>query len=76
MKRNLLLAHVLRSDVVALKNPVAHALHWGSVVVVPPTVVYLPGGHLVWAAHESVSLPLDIVGLKNPDLHTSHVAGP
>ena len=39
--------HVLLLDVIALKNPVVHALHWGSEVIVPLALVYLPGGHLV-----------------------------
>lgn len=38
-------------DVKALKNPGAHVSHSGSEVVLPATLVYLPGGHLVWAVH-------------------------
>ena len=41
-------------------------------VVLPAIFVYLPGGHLVWAMHESVLLLiLDVDALKNPGVHTS-----
>ena len=51
-----------------------HASHVGSVVLVPAIFVYLPGGHLLWATHESVSrLLLEVKALKNPSTHVSHV---
>ena len=57
----------------ALKNPAAHGSHWGSVVVDPIALVYLPGGHLVWAVHESsLRLLVDETALKNPAAHDSH----
>ena len=35
--------------------------------------MYLPGGHLVWAVQESVSvLVIDVAALKNPVAHGSH----
>ena len=57
----------------ALKNPVAHVPHSGWVVAVPDTVVYLPGGHLVWATQELALLPLDAEVLKKPAAHVAHV---
>ena len=66
-------AHVLLADVMALKNPVAHASHWGWVVAEPTVLVNLPGGHLVWAVQESGLLLLDVESLKNPAGHTSHL---
>ena len=42
---------MLLLDVKALKNPVAHVSHVGSVVPVPAVFVNSPGGHLlVWTA--------------------------
>ena len=67
-------AHVLMLDVEALKNPVAHTAHVGWVVTEPAVLVYLPGGHLVWAVQESgLVLLLDVETLKNPVGHTSHL---
>ena len=40
---------VLLVDVEALKNPNGHNSHLGWLVAEPATLVYLPGGHLVWA---------------------------
>ena len=48
---------MLLFDVVALKNPGAHASHLGWVVLDPITMVYLPGGHLVWPMHWSIRQP-------------------
>ena len=45
---------VLLVDVEALKNPNAHDSHLGWLVAEPATLVYLPGGHLVWAVHCSL----------------------
>ena len=50
---------MLLSDVTSLKNPVAQTSHSGWVVVVPTVFVYLPGGHLVWAAHHSKGQSID-----------------
>ena len=42
-------------------------------VAEPGVVVYLPGGHLVWAMHKSVLvLLLDVKALKNPVTHDTH----
>ena len=68
-----LTTHVLLLDVEVLKNPVAHVPHSGWVVAVPDTVVYLPGGHLVWATQELALLPLDAEVLKKPAAHVAHV---
>ena len=39
----------------------------------PATVVYLPGGQLVWAVQESRSVLLfDVRALKNPLTHVPH----
>ena len=66
--------HVVRREKEDLKNPIAHALHVGWAVAEPVAVVYLPGGHLVWAVQESVTLLLfDDNTLKNPITHASHV---
>ena len=54
-------------DSVGLKNPGAQPLHWGWVVALPAVIVYLPGGHLVWALHEARVA----VVLKNPGAHDS-----
>ena len=43
-------------DVEALKKPAAHAVHLGWEVAEPLTLVYLPGGHLMWALHFSGAL--------------------
>ena len=62
-------------DVVDLNFPDTHAWHWGCVVTVPATLLYLPGGHLVCAVQESVlrvPLLLDTASLKNPAAHVSH----
>ena len=56
---------MLLFEVEDLKNPVAHDAHFGCLVVEPLTLVYLPGGHLVWA----VQLPVDVEALKNPNAH-------
>ena len=45
---------VLLVDVEALKNPFVHGSHLGWLVAEPATLVYLPGGHLVWAVHCSL----------------------
>ena len=55
-------------DVMALKNPGAHASHWGWVVAEPPTLVYLPHGHFLWA----VQAAGDRADLKNPVAHGLH----
>ena len=44
--------HVLLSDILGLKNPGAHGLHLGWLVVVPGSLVNLPAGHFVWAVQE------------------------
>ena len=56
---------VLLSDVEDLKNPVAHASHWGRAVLEPRTLVYLPAGHLVCV----VQVSFDVSILKNPAAH-------
>ena len=57
-----------------MKNPVAHASHVGWAVAEPDETVCLPGGHLVWAVHTSVTVLLfDVNALKNPAGHASHV---
>ena len=50
---------VLLVDVEALKNPNAHASHLGWLVAEPATLVYLPGGHFMWAAHCSLGQSVD-----------------
>ena len=70
----LLATHVLRIDVKALKKPVAHALHSGWVVALPAALVYLPGGHLVWAVQESgFMLCFEVKVLQKPCGHVSHL---
>ena len=65
---------MLLFDVNALKNPATQVLHVGWAVAEPGEWVYFPGGHLVWAVHESVTVLLfDVNALKNPTMHTSHV---
>ena len=64
---------MLLLDVTLLKNPVAQDSHSGCVVAVPAIFVYLPGGHLVCAAQESVAVLLvDVDALNNPAAHASH----
>ena len=38
-------------DVETLKNPGAHATHFGGAVIEPDAAVYFPGGHLECAMH-------------------------
>ena len=64
-------ARVLLFDVTLLKNPVGHDPHSGWAVAEPAAVVYLPGGHLVWARQASMLL-LEAKALKNPVAHASH----
>ena len=65
---------MLLFDVAPLKNPVGHDPHSGWAVAEPAAVVYLPGGHLVWATQASVStLVFDVLALKNPVRHASHL---
>ena len=65
---------MLLFDVTLLKKPVAHDSHLGWAVTEPETLVYLPGGHLVWAVHKSVTVLLfDVKALKNPAIHALHV---
>ena len=65
---------MLLRDVESLKNPAAHTSHLGSAVTEPDESVYLPGGHLVWAVHKSVTVLLfDVNALKKPAAHASHV---
>ena len=67
---------MLPLDAVALKRPGGHASHWVCAVTEPATLVYLPWGHLVWAAQESVlRLPLDAKLLKYPNTHVWHTGG-
>ena len=61
---------MLLFEVNRLNNPGEHSLHTGCVVLVPLTIVYLPFGHLVCAAH----LLAEGEDLKNPILHSSHVS--
>ena len=65
---------MLVADVCFLKYPGRHAVHLGWAVAVPTALVYLPGGHLVWAVH---ALDLVLLGdgeaLKNPGTHVSHL---
>ena len=43
-------------------------------MAVPTAMVYLPGGHLVWAVHASGLVLLgDAEALKNPGAHASHL---
>ena len=66
-------AHKLLFDVRLLKNPVGHVPHSGCAIVEPAATVYVPGGHLVCAMHESfVVLLFDINILKNPAMHGWH----
>ena len=61
---------MLLIDVTGWKNPEAHASHVGWKVTEPAELVYVPGGQLVWARQESVSvLLLDVTALKNPVTH-------
>ena len=46
--------HTLLTDVKGWKNPGEHASHVGCKVTDPAAKVYFPGGHLVWAVHQSV----------------------
>ena len=66
-------AHVLLSDMLGLKNPGAHGLHFGCLVVVPGSLVNLPAGHFVWAVQEYVVLLLfEVRFVKYPGGHVSH----
>ena len=60
-------------DSIALKNPAGHISHWGWAITLPTTLVYLPAGQLVWAAQESISVPLiDRTALNFPGGHKAH----
>ena len=65
---------VLLLDTASLKNPAAHASHWGWAVAVPATLVYLPAGQLVWAmqAVSVLSLVIDLTALNFPAAHATH----
>lgn len=71
--------HALIFDAIALKNPAAHVLHMGWEVTVPPTEVYWPAGHFLWAMHFATEQPsvlqmvlLDVAIWKNPVAHDTH----
>ena len=65
---------VLLLDVNSLKNPLAQTAHSGCALAEPAAFVYLPGGHLMCAAHDSTRVPrLEETVLKNPKAHTSHL---
>ena len=66
---------LLRFDVEALKNPVGHTLHVGSVVVEPGDDVYFPAGQLVCFVQNVLSALISVVmALKKPFLHAIHFA--
>ena len=56
----------------ALKNPGAQVSHLGCAEADPDVLVYMPGGHLVWAVQASVVL-LEKVFVKNPVAHSLHL---